>query len=48
LEKRFVNKLIEITGCSKEYAFAAWQTLHDSYRDNPENAAKDYAKRYLI
>lgn len=42
----FILKLVDITGLSKTYAIAAWYTLDDADRENPEQAAENYAKKF--
>ncbi|KKL20323.1 hypothetical protein LCGC14_2456570 [marine sediment metagenome] len=44
----FVSKLVNLTYCSTEYAVAAWETLTDSDREQPRQAAKDYANKHNL
>ena len=46
MEKVFIEKLISLTGVSKEYAQAQWFTLTDEERKKPVKAAEIISKKF--
>lgn len=46
--QEFVSKLVDLTYCSTEYAVAAYYTLQDHDKDNPERAAINYVRRFNL
>jgi len=48
MENIFVEKLIDLTGVSKEYANAQWLCLTDKTRQTPVKSAEIISKRFKL